>query len=58
MCQVYGVLRGLTDECVSVHLGDVLVYSLTTAARRTHLWMVLDELLEHQLHVCASVFDF
>ena len=58
MYQVYGALRGLTDECVSVYLGGVLLYSLTTAARRTHLWMVLDWLLEYQLRVCASVCDF
>ena len=58
MYQVYDALRGLTDECVSVYLGDVLVYPSTTAARRTHLWMVLDWLLEYQLHVCARVSEF
>ena len=58
MYQVYDALRGLTDECVSVYLGDVLVYLSTTAARRTHLWMVLDWLLEYQLHVYAMVSDF
>ena len=58
MYQVYDALRGLTDECVSVYLGDILVYSLTMAARRTHLWMVLDWMLESRLHVCAGVSDF
>ena len=58
MYQVYDALRGLTDECVSVYLGDILVYSLTMAARRTHLWMVLDWMLESRLHVCARVSDF
>ena len=40
--QVYDALRGLTDECASVCLGDILVYSSNTASRRKHLWMVLD----------------
>ena len=30
----------------------------TTAARRKHLWIVLDWLLELRLHVCARMFDF
>ena len=29
-----------------------------TAARRKHLWMVLDWLLKYHLHVCARVSDF
>ena len=58
MHQVYDALRDLTDECGSGCLGDVLVYPFTTAARRMYLWMVLDWLLEYQLHVCARVSEF
>ena len=46
MCQVYDALHDLADECGSVYLGDVLVHSLMTAARRTYLWMVLDWMVE------------
>ena len=58
MCQVYDALRDLTDECGSVYLGDVLVYSSTTAVRRKHLWMVLDWLLGVRLNAYAMVCDF
>ena len=40
--QVYEALRDLTDECASVYVDDVHMYSSMAVARRKHLWMVLD----------------
>ena len=58
MRQVYDALWDLTDECVSVYPGNVLVYPSMVAAHCTHLWMVLEWLLELRLNAYAMVSNF
>ena len=58
MSMMNSVLSKFLDKFVLVFIDDILIYSNNEKEHKEHLWMVLQNLREHQLYTKLSKRDF